>query len=132
MLCAFSMNEAARYLESFKIFENKSIDVLKGSEYDRGGHDSKDANDNTSDYTKRFAKQLPNQTLQPNLNDVSDILTEIRAVNKTNVATLVEHFGSLAALSAADEEALANLPGIGPTKIKNILNVFDAPFSLQK
>lgn len=47
-------------------------------------------------------------------------LTAVRGVNKTDVKTLGDRFGSLAAVMQAPAAELQACPGIGPTKAKRL------------
>ena len=51
---------------------------------------------------------------------LNEALTSVRGVNKTDVKTLGERFGSVAALLSASKEELQGCPGIGPTKVKRL------------
>ena len=56
------------------------------------------------------------------------MLTTVRAVNKTDSATMGADFSTLAAMFRAPEEALSTVPGLGPTKVKRLHNAFSTPF----
>ena len=56
------------------------------------------------------------------------MLTTVRAVNKTDSATMGADFGSLAAMFRASEQALSTVPGLGPTKVKRLHAAFSTPF----
>ena len=59
---------------------------------------------------------------------VAAVLTTVRAVNKTDSATMGADFGSLAAMFRASEQTLSTVPGLGPTKVKRLHNAFSTPF----
>lgn len=101
MLCAFTSVEAARYIETFKSYENASADIIK----------ERSEKDNASLF--------------------SSILLLIRSVNKTDVATLSDAFRTLEKVSAASVSELASLPGIGLKKATRIYESFHADFSGQ-
>ncbi|XP_030330903.1 DNA excision repair protein ERCC-1 isoform X2 [Strigops habroptila] len=98
LLLAWSPEEAARYLETYKAFEQKPPDMLR-ERLDQGF--------------------LPRMT---------DCLTSIRAVNRTDALSLLSTFGSLAALVAATKEDLSLCPGVGPQKAKRLFDVLHEPF----
>ncbi|XP_061219676.1 DNA excision repair protein ERCC-1 [Neopsephotus bourkii] len=98
LLLAWSPEEAARYLETYKAFEQKPPDLLR-ERLDQG-----------------FLPRM------------SDCLTSIRAVNKTDAVSLLSTFGSLAALAAATKEDLSLCPGVGPQKAKRLFDVLHEPF----
>jgi DNA excision repair protein ERCC-1 len=98
LLCAFSPEEAARYVETLKAYEKKSPDAIK---------ERRDA-----DYVSRLAGAL----------------TAIRGVNKVDASSLGAQFGSLAGIMRADKATLAATPGLGPTKTKRLNEALHAPF----
>jgi len=100
LICAWSSEEMARYLETFKAFENKGADSLMGERVEEG------------DVKAHFGKAL----------------LKIKSVNKTDVATLAGTFGSLKALANASMQELAMCPGLGEKKVKRIFDAFHQPF----
>mmetsp|Transcript_1086 Transcript_1086/g.2158 ORF Transcript_1086/g.2158 Transcript_1086/m.2158 type:complete len:229 (-) Transcript_1086:20-706(-) len=98
LLLAWSPQEAARYLETFKAYARKPADMIQGQ------------ND------RAFVTQL------------SEALTTIRPVNKTDVATLHATFGSLSSIMTASREQLSRCPGLGERKVARLLDAFDEPF----
>eukprot|EP00963_Diacronema_lutheri_P008576 scaffold762_cov363-Pavlova_lutheri.AAC.63 len=98
LVCAWSYQECARYLETFKSYESKPADNIQ----ERIGHD----------YLSRL----------------NAVLTSIRGINKTDVLSLGTQTGSLANAMKATSEELASCPGIGPTKVKRLREVFHMPF----
>lgn len=98
LLCAWSLEECARYLETVKIYENKPADNIQ----ERTDHD----------YLSRLTSAL----------------MTVRHVNKTNVVTLGSTFGTLAATMGASMEELARCPGIGERKVKRLYDAFHEPF----
>ncbi|KAI5059021.1 hypothetical protein GOP47_0025340 [Adiantum capillus-veneris] len=98
LLCAWSLEECARYLETIKIYENKPADAIQ------------ERTDN--DYLSRLTSAL----------------TSVRHINKTDVLTLGSTFGTLAATMGASMEELARCPGIGERKVKRLYDAFHEPF----
>ena len=98
LLCAWSPEEAARYVETLKAFEKKSPDAIK---------ERRD-----SDYVSRLAGALP----------------AVRGVNKVDASSLGANFGSLAGIMRAGAGTLAATPGLGPTKTKRLSDALHAPF----
>ncbi|XP_019080771.1 DNA excision repair protein ERCC-1 isoform X3 [Vitis vinifera] len=86
LLCAWSLEECGRYLETIKVYENKSADIIQGQ--------------TDTDYLSRLTHAL----------------TTVRHVNKTDVVTLGSTFGSLSHIMDASMEDLARCPGIGERK----------------
>jgi DNA excision repair protein ERCC-1 len=102
LMLAWSPEEAGRYLETYKAFENKTADGIRervGDEY--------------------MAK-------------VTDSLTQVRSVNKTDVLTLLSTFGSLRQISEARTDQLAMCPGFGEQKVKRLQQVWKKPFLANK
>ena len=97
IVCSWSPAEAARYLETFKLYEKKSAAVIQAKE------------------DESYSAQL------------GEFLTSIRGVNKRDVLTLISNFGSLAAIMQADMSSLALCPGLGPRKCQNIWECFHGP-----
>ena len=102
LLLAFSNDEAATYLETFKAYQNKPADLLK-------------------------LKPSSNYQLR-----AIDVLSSIRSVNSTDSNTLLSNFGSIAEISKANEEELGLCPGIGGKKAQSLFNVFREPFLKKK
>ncbi|KAJ1726266.1 ssDNA endonuclease and repair protein rad10 [Coemansia biformis] len=98
LLLAWSLDEAGRYIETLKAFENRSPDPIRERVDD-----------------SHMAR-------------VSNSLTAVRSVNKTDVLTLASNFGSFATLSEAAVEELALCPGIGELKAQRIFKAFNDPF----
>lgn len=98
LICVWSFEEAARYLETLRAYEKKGPEILKGGESD----------------TK---------------SQILSVFHEIRSVNKTDVATLANAFGSLHGVATASMEELAMCPGLGEKKVKRIFYAFHQPFT---
>lgn len=98
LICAFSAQECARYLETFKSFESKGPDSIQGR--------------TEGDYLSRL----------------NAAMTAVRGINKTNVLTLGRAFGSAAGIMQASMEDLSACPGIGPTKVRRLYETFHEPF----
>jgi len=98
LVCCWSSEECGRYLESLKALDQKDPKLLLGQ------------TDNTEE------------------SRVSDVLTTIRQINKTDVATLIGEYGSLAGISKASGDNIKKLPGFGTVKTKKLVDVFNLPF----
>ena len=92
------LQECARYLETYKSYENKPPDAIQG----RAGEDY--------------------------LSKLNAVLTTIRSVNRTDVATLGATFRTAAGIMNASFEELSACPGIGPTKVRRLYDTFHEPF----
>ncbi|KAK3014559.1 hypothetical protein RJ639_010173 [Escallonia herrerae] len=98
LLCGWSLEECARYLETTKVYENKPADIIQGQM--------------DTEYLSRL----------------NHALTTVRRVNKTDVVTLGSTFGSLSHIMDASMEDLARCPGIGERKVKRLYDTFHEPF----
>ncbi|XP_024534027.1 DNA excision repair protein ERCC-1 [Selaginella moellendorffii] len=98
LLCAWSLEECARYLETIKMYENKPADNIQ------------------------------ERTDQDYLSRLTSALTSVRHINKTDVVTLGSTFGSMASVMSASMEDLARCPGIGERKVKRLYDAFHEPF----
>jgi DNA excision repair protein ERCC-1 len=90
LLCGFSNAECGRYLETLKSYEKKPAEIIQ--------------KDLGTDYVSRATAAL----------------TTIRGVNRTDVKTLGDRFGSMAAVLQASEAELKACPGVGPVKAKRL------------
>lgn len=85
----FALQECARYLETYKAYENKPADNIRGR--------------TDEDYLSRLQAAM----------------TCVRGVNRTDVLTLGAAFKSAAGIMQASLDDLAACPGIGPTKVSD-------------
>ncbi|KAK7502074.1 hypothetical protein BaRGS_00006826 [Batillaria attramentaria] len=102
LMLAFSAEEAGRYLETYKVYENKAVEAI-------------------------MERSDPNFSVQLN-----DCLSRVKSVNKTDCATLLATFGSLQGIMSASVEDLSLCPGFGPQKAKRLHDVFREPFLVAK
>ncbi|BFZ02981.1 hypothetical protein BsWGS_06021 [Bradybaena similaris] len=98
LVLAFSPEEAARYLETYKIFENKPPEAIMEK--------------TEENFMAKF----------------TDCLTRVKSVNRTDCATLISHFGCVTSIIEASEEDLSLCPGFGPQKAKRLHSIFHEPF----
>lgn len=102
LILAFSTEEAGRYLETYKVYENKPPDAIM------------------------------EKTDQNFMAKMTECLTNIKSVNKTDVSTLISTFGSLKGIVEASQEDLSFCPGFGPQKAKRVHDLFKEPFLRSK
>ena len=102
LILVWSSEECARYLETYKSYEKKGLDDIK----------------------YRVAEN--------HLAQVSDFLTVIKSINKTDVVTLISNFKSLKAIANASLEELALCPGLGAKKVKNLYEAFHGDIVISK
>lgn len=98
LILSWSPEEAARYLETYKCYEQKPADALKERI--------------ESDFMSR----------------ITDCLTTVKSVNKTDSCTLLTTFGTLSDLASASREDLSLCPGFGPQKAKRLFDTLHEPF----
>jgi len=97
LMCVSSYREAARCLETFRIYENKSSDDIQEKP--------------DEDY---FSK-------------VASVLASVRAVNRTDSASLTAGLGSLRNIMLASKDQLQRIPGLGDRKVKRLYEAFHEP-----
>jgi ERCC4-type nuclease len=100
LLCAFSELECARYIETFKSYEAKSLTSIQ----------EKQEVDFVSQVTKFLTSNIP-------------------GLNKSDVITLLEAYGDVATIGRQSEHDLLLIPGIGDMKAKRIYKLFNTPFA---
>jgi DNA excision repair protein ERCC-1 len=98
LILAFTLEEAGRYLETYKSFENKPPDLIM------------------------------EKTESNFLAKMTDVLTSAKKINKTDAVTLLSAFGSFEKLAAASEEDISLCPGLGPQKAQRLHAVLHQPF----
>ncbi|XP_056283673.1 DNA excision repair protein ERCC-1 [Pseudoliparis swirei] len=102
LILAWSPEEAGRYLETYKSYENKPADMLK------------------------------EQVEKNYLSKVTDCLTTVKYVNKTDAITLLSTFSSVEGIINASKEDLVLCPGLGPQKARRLYDVLHKPFLKSK
>ncbi|KAH3871736.1 DNA excision repair protein ERCC-1-like isoform X1 [Dreissena polymorpha] len=98
MLLAFSAEEAGRYLEAYKVYENKPADALM------------------------------EKTDASIVSKLTECLTVVKSVNKTDAMTLLTAFKSMEGIIKASKEDLSLCAGFGPQKAQRLHDVFHEPF----
>lgn len=102
LILAWSPEEAGRYLETYKSYEKKPADLLK------------------------------EQVEKDYLSKVTDCLTTVKSVNKTDAITLLSTFSSVEGIINASKEDLVLCPGLGPQKARRLHDVLHQPFLKSK
>ncbi|XP_070771269.1 DNA excision repair protein ERCC-1 [Enoplosus armatus] len=102
LILAWSPEEAGRYLETYKSYEKKPADVLK------------------------------EQVEKDYLSKVTDCLTTVKSINKTDAITLLSTFSSVEGIISASKEDLVLCPGLGPQKARRLHDVLHKPFLKSK
>jgi len=99
LLLAWTDAEAAAYLETLHRCQSKGAEILMGRLTD-GDHRAR----------------------------VSEVLTTVKGINRTDASSLAVRFGSMARLAEASEADLQKCPGIGDKKVKQLHQVLHTPF----
>ncbi|CAM9313930.1 unnamed protein product [Discosporangium mesarthrocarpum] len=99
LVLAWTPQEAARYLETYKAFEQKSSASIQ-EKVD----------------TDFLAK-------------LQDCLGTVRSLNKSDVLTLASNFGSLKSICDASVEDLGSCPGLGDKKVARVYEALHSPLS---
>ncbi|XP_028249506.1 DNA excision repair protein ERCC-1 [Parambassis ranga] len=102
LILAWSPDEAGRYLETYKSYEKKPADLLK------------------------------EQVEKDYLSKVTDCLTTVKSINKTDAITLLSTFSSVEGIISATKEDLVLCPGLGPQKARRLYDVLHKPFLKSK
>lgn len=98
LLLAFSPEEAGRYLEAYKVYENKPAEVLMEK--------------TDTDFVSKL----------------TECLTTVKSINKTDSLTLLSAFKSMEGIINASKEDLTLCAGFGPQKAQRLYDVFHEPF----
>ena len=99
LILAWTEQEAARYLETYKALNGKDASSIQKKE--------------SNNY----------------VDQVADFLTGAKPVNKTDSANLLSHFSTVQAIIAASKDELALCPGLGQVKVQKLHDAFHKPFS---
>jgi DNA excision repair protein ERCC-1 len=102
LILAWTEEEAARYLETYKALDGKDASTIQKKEQ------------------TNFVDQM------------ADVLGMIRSVNKTDSVQLLSQFGTLKAIMTASMDELVLCPGVGEKKVKRIYDAFHKPFSSKR
>ncbi|GFW53829.1 DNA excision repair protein ERCC-1 [Trichonephila clavipes] len=102
LMVSWSPEEAGTYLETYKMFENKSADLIKEKQ--------------DSDHYSQLI----------------DCLTTIRSINKTDAMVLLSNFKTLKGIIQASVEDLTQCPGMGPLKAKRLYDALRKPLKNTK
>lgn len=100
LVLAWTEQEAARYLETYKALNGKDASIIQRKE--------------ANNY----------------VDQVSEFLTGSKPVNKTDSTNLLSHFSNVQAIIAASKDELALCPGLGQVKVQKLHDAFHKPFSL--
>ncbi len=101
IICAWSAAEAGRYLESYKVLENSAPTQIREKEKTSYGE------------------------------QIVEVLTSIRGVNKTDAHSLIANFGSFADAIAASPEQIQMVGGWGGKKTIYLKQTVEKPFSVK-
>jgi DNA excision repair protein ERCC-1 len=99
LILAWTEQEAARYLETYKAVDGKDASSIQ----------------------KREQTHFVDQ--------VADFLTAAKPVNKTDAANLLGHFTKVKLVLAASKDELALCSGLGQVKVQKLHDALHKPFS---
>ena len=102
LILAWTEEEAARYLESYKALDGNDASIIQRKEKDN------------------FVDQA------------SDFLSGATGVNKTDAASLLTQFTSIRAIVAASKDELGVVNGLGQVKVKRLHDALHKPFSSKR
>jgi DNA excision repair protein ERCC-1 len=100
LILAWTEEEAARYLETFKALHGKDASSIQKNKE-----------------TGNFADQA------------TDFLTTCKGVNKTDAASVLTQLGSIRQAMTATADNLGMISGLGEVKVKRLHDAFHKPFS---
>lgn len=104
LMACWSFEEAARYVESYKLYRHKSPEIL-------------------------MPKQLANSKgTEGSYECVAEALASVKRVNRTDAVSLISTFGSLEKIARTSIEGLSAVPGLGPQKAEHLNRLFRRPF----
>jgi len=101
LMLAWNSTEAAKILETYKLYENKPADMIK----EKSG-------------TEVHEK-------------IIEALTSVKSISKTDASTLIGTFGTLDKIIKASEDDLSLCPGFGPQKAQRLRKVLKESFVRQ-
>jgi len=105
LLVSWNDEESARYLETYRIMEGKSAENLLDTQQYQ-----------STDYLTKF----------------TDMITQVKSINKTDAQTLLHAFNSLESILNASNEQLCVCPGLGTLKAQRLYQSFNQSFKRQK
>ncbi|KAK4533675.1 hypothetical protein CCYA_CCYA18G4557 [Cyanidiococcus yangmingshanensis] len=118
LMVAWNNDEAARILESYKMQEGRASDSLQGPLI--GQRYVHTLTEGPSEVVRQGDSSLHRATA---------FLAASRAVNRTDAAVLLRHFGSLRKILTASVEELVAVPGIGPVKCAKLFKILHEPLA---
>jgi DNA excision repair protein ERCC-1 len=101
LVLAWSEEEAARYLETYKALDGKDATSIQKRE------------------SQHFAEQ------------VAHVLTAVKNVNQSDAGQLVTQLGTVRAVAGASREELGLIAGMGPIKVQRLYDAWHKPFSVK-
>jgi DNA excision repair protein ERCC-1 len=108
LILGWSEMEMARYIETFKVLQNRDASSIQKSKDSQMHHMS-------------MVDQMVDVLLSTSKKGTK--------LNKTDAATLLTHFTSMQQIIQATPDELSLIPGLGPTKVQRLHDTFHLPFS---
>lgn len=106
LLVAWSYEEAARHLDNYRMNAEKPPDAIMGRNFEDNSKNGKGKN----------------------LQSLTEALTSVKAVNRTDAITLLSTFETLENLVSANTDELTICPGISMVKARRLHTLFNKPF----
>lgn len=104
LMSCWSFEEAARYVESYKIYRYKSPEML-------------------------MPKQLANNKgTEGSYECVAEAISSVKRITRTDAVSLISTFGTLEKIARTSTEGLSVVPGLGPQKAEHLHRLFRKPF----
>lgn len=100
LMLAWSPEEAARYIEAYKVLENKPPDDLMPEAASSIDHAAQ----------------------------ITDFLTTVRRITRTDAVSIISKFSTVAGFLRAEQSELESCPGVGRLKASKLYETFRMPF----
>lgn len=117
LILAYSVEEAAEYLESFKLTERKVGEIV-----------SEAAKKVTKPPPKTVVDLAVDKDKKAMCDAAVNLLASIRSISRTDAQRLIGTFGSLRNIAEASVDQLSLCPGLGEQKAKRLYDTLRDPF----
>ncbi|EFC36688.1 predicted protein [Naegleria gruberi] len=145
VICGFSDEECALYLETIRACETKGSSLIQGPNQSlaslqsstnslvtsTGGQGKRKGNRRWSRESSSNSNSKPVEVEKlSHTEEVHQLFaaTLKNTLNKRDHITLLNHFGSLKEVIQTTSDELNDLPGFGKKKVKKLINLFQTPF----
>ncbi|KAL9644963.1 hypothetical protein ABK040_004456 [Willaertia magna] len=140
LVSAFSDEECALYLETFRYCESKNANLIKGinENLNNSSNGSNNNNNGKKKYNRRKSSESSSSSTSNNEIKVPEnaatsqnaqhALNGLKFLHKRDSVTLLNHFSSFKELMQSTPEQLEILPGFGKKKVKRLHQLFHTNF----